>query len=553
MSIANIGIGWPSVLPAIGITIPDCLISGAGDGLYEFDLTVTNNLSDGKMAPSLAVYETQPLKSKLDIYWETSTNGLIDELNAAIIEGDTTTPEGFMGYTQPVIIWDHNENMDIGTDITPTAIIPRAPDGSAINGPNYATLLSVIDGTTPTGVDRTGEFTIVNHSNQSFSIETNSYFMCDVDNNTKGEFTFNINIQVPGPTFPIDGVYISRDLPLGPYTLENIPPAFTTTMLDGFIADDPSPTSAWADYFVLPNWSTVSPPYTSGYFKHTNKVFDHNNAYNTTTGLYTCVQTGIYDVSLNTTIHGEWQVWSGSWYYSPGLQACSNILGQLYIKKSGGANLAQEQIALSYHDRIHTNGYHRGTTGVRWNTYGNIQGYTKGWSWVSGIARPDGANYKLSINNLSLVAGEQLEIGIIGAMMGNADYGKLAYGKAFFNTSENFYEQNGSARIVVPASIFSVTASSLTATTGASLIHVFSAINGSYDTPANGLKTEGLTFALDNDYNGLFYLNNLSNGDVEFSKNSGGTVGKAYDLKIIATDASGNGLSTDLDFVVILT
>ncbi len=46
---------------------------------------------------SLAVLETQAEESLLDIYWETSTTGLISELNAAILEGSTgpTQIEGF--------------------------------------------------------------------------------------------------------------------------------------------------------------------------------------------------------------------------------------------------------------------------------------------------------------------------------------------------------------------------------------------------------------------------------------------------------------------------
>ena len=33
----------------------------------------------------LAVYETEPTESALDIYWETTTAGLISDLNSAII------------------------------------------------------------------------------------------------------------------------------------------------------------------------------------------------------------------------------------------------------------------------------------------------------------------------------------------------------------------------------------------------------------------------------------------------------------------------------------
>ena len=39
----------------------------------------------------LGVFETEPTKSALDIYWETSTSGLISDLNNKVV---TTTPTG---------------------------------------------------------------------------------------------------------------------------------------------------------------------------------------------------------------------------------------------------------------------------------------------------------------------------------------------------------------------------------------------------------------------------------------------------------------------------
>ena len=46
------------------------------------------------MTPFLSVYETAPVKSKLDIYWETTTSGLISELNNLILTVDSTLPVG---------------------------------------------------------------------------------------------------------------------------------------------------------------------------------------------------------------------------------------------------------------------------------------------------------------------------------------------------------------------------------------------------------------------------------------------------------------------------
>ena len=42
----------------------------------------------------LSVFETTPVESRLDIYYETSTSGLISELNAAIEQGGTTNANG---------------------------------------------------------------------------------------------------------------------------------------------------------------------------------------------------------------------------------------------------------------------------------------------------------------------------------------------------------------------------------------------------------------------------------------------------------------------------
>jgi hypothetical protein len=49
-------------------------------------------LSDLGMVPYLSIYETSPVISNLDIYWETSTSGLIDDLNFNIINVDNTIP-----------------------------------------------------------------------------------------------------------------------------------------------------------------------------------------------------------------------------------------------------------------------------------------------------------------------------------------------------------------------------------------------------------------------------------------------------------------------------
>ena len=60
----------------------------------------------------LGVYETNPVVSAIDIYWETSTSGLISDLNDAIIEG-TGSVQGIRNFT-----YTHNEGMPQATVIT---------------------------------------------------------------------------------------------------------------------------------------------------------------------------------------------------------------------------------------------------------------------------------------------------------------------------------------------------------------------------------------------------------------------------------------------------
>ena len=58
------------------------------------------------MQPYLSVYETKPVYSLLDIFWETSTSGLISDLNADVLTGY----EGIVGLSD--INWDFKESND---------------------------------------------------------------------------------------------------------------------------------------------------------------------------------------------------------------------------------------------------------------------------------------------------------------------------------------------------------------------------------------------------------------------------------------------------------
>jgi len=140
---------------------------------------------------TLGVYETSPVVSLLDIYWETSTTGLISELNQAI-------NSGFVG---PYFInlnggYNQNEGMTSGTKVVSGGFTEDSSNVPITTQVNFS-FSSVIDGN---GVDRTNEFTLSKTLNSAyqFDIATNGLFYYgsnssyDLGNRS---FTFTINCQ----------------------------------------------------------------------------------------------------------------------------------------------------------------------------------------------------------------------------------------------------------------------------------------------------------------------------------------------------------------------
>ena len=121
----------------------------------------------------LAVFETEPVKSELNIFFETSSTGLISELNNAVAEGgiagesvanisgieilQATFNEGATGSYNII------NNSFFALDFQNSAL----PSSRANN--SIANLISVLDDNT---ADRLSEFEIVDNNNGSFNIKT---------------------------------------------------------------------------------------------------------------------------------------------------------------------------------------------------------------------------------------------------------------------------------------------------------------------------------------------------------------------------------------------
>ena len=101
--------------------------------------TINANTGDN-MLPFLAIYETEPVESLLDIYWETTSTGLIVDLNADIASTNT----GVTGFAN--LNWEFRENTPQNTSVTPAFFSPINNEGEQYVTAPTGQLISVVDG-----------------------------------------------------------------------------------------------------------------------------------------------------------------------------------------------------------------------------------------------------------------------------------------------------------------------------------------------------------------------------------------------------------------------
>jgi hypothetical protein len=158
----------------------------------------------------LAVYETEPVISNLDIYWETSHTGLISDLNA----------EALTGFNGPVALngWNDvlNENQPVLSNVS-SGFIPVDSDGVDISGYNI-NLDSVVDGN---GDSASNKFSLQPVGNQYYiRLEQELAFV--QQSPTVDIFTFTFTITDTTPNSAWGSVQLSETL-----ALSNTDPTFT--------------------------------------------------------------------------------------------------------------------------------------------------------------------------------------------------------------------------------------------------------------------------------------------------------------------------------------
>ena len=184
------------------------------------------------------MYETAPTFSNLDIFWESSTSGLISELNRSVAQNFSILPVQLNTFT-----WSLSED-NVPTTVVCVFDLANAGGQDIVGGSENATLIEVRDGN---GGIVTDKFELNKTLNQpQFELKTTAgtYFKYTRFSPIKDNYTFTIqanNPELGGGTSLISTGY-------GNY-LANVAPTGTAT------ANDPlpeiRPPSTWGDFAVL--------------------------------------------------------------------------------------------------------------------------------------------------------------------------------------------------------------------------------------------------------------------------------------------------------------
>ena len=177
---------------------------------------------DQGMKPIFSCYETIPMQSRLPIFWESTTSGLISELNTNISNGDVTTPLGFSinasgGFNVEIL-----ENYKVGSSIFQTGgqelgpIYATTADGVKITfADTTMTLVSVTNGQ---GTDVTSNYAMLSAPGSAgaggYEIRTTKTNFYGTNSGTIDIYSFIVDVNARSPTWAADGTYVTTQLDL---------------------------------------------------------------------------------------------------------------------------------------------------------------------------------------------------------------------------------------------------------------------------------------------------------------------------------------------------
>ena len=211
--------------------------SAQGDSIFSQGDVLTffkNPETDAPGIQYLAVYETTPVESLLDIFWETSSSGLISELNTAILSENSGGFE-LVGFNSDLFF----EDLAIGSDIIQgTALAPGITVQNVFGAdldPNSFTI-ELVDPSGGFAVtdqgnnDRSSEFEIqATAVSGYYQIKTTALFVFSSDPATR---TFFFNIKVTNISDGSFSVFLEQG------NLKNKPPVFLSSTCNPVVVGD---------------------------------------------------------------------------------------------------------------------------------------------------------------------------------------------------------------------------------------------------------------------------------------------------------------------------
>lgn len=261
---------------------------------------------------SLNVLETRPIESNLELYWETSTSGLISELNANVL-----TPENATGI--PYQLADFTFELDEtsqDTDVVATDFYPQDFfDGDIINANTTCTIVSVKD---QNGNSYPNKFSVTKTGGNKFNLIYNEnpreYYNQFSNINNNYDIVFNF-------TNVVDGVTVSRNVLSEGNRLLNIAPTFAEDATN--LGDVPSLITVNQSTGVSDqNWREVG-SVTIG----NGSVFTGSGGLNLNDLSYTISKVEWYNTGNST--------WYDYWYFlnKPGGRSSTSFIGERNITR----------------------------------------------------------------------------------------------------------------------------------------------------------------------------------------------------------------------------
>ena len=193
------------------------------------------SLETYKDIATLAVLETPPVESLLDIFWETTTTGLISDLNEDILTGSNAP----IGFTPRGFLFNENQNSNgagttTGAADSPyitDAFFPLSPEGASLTNTTLSSY-SVTDNNSPAN-DLSASFVVEQETTPGVTFGSyrvrrapSSYTYFSKDFNSNDSYNFSISVlDIDGniTSLPFAGSLTNID----PYISQTTPPTLT--------------------------------------------------------------------------------------------------------------------------------------------------------------------------------------------------------------------------------------------------------------------------------------------------------------------------------------